>query len=402
MKRTNRGHFGMLILCGMLLAGCSQTEESQYAEDMQYKEGAQPEENYTFDFQGLQEAAEAPEWGNHIMNLKQNICGLVCPDGDGGTYYVNCGRDDYLYRLKNGESTLVLEQVVSSLNIWEGELYFVSHEDGDIRGMGNICKWNPDTREQEIIIEGAVQYFRMNGSGIYFVEGQFMEFENGYITSLLPKYYSFEGDCITEHSYGNGDVYGDFVMKTLVTDNKMVGYGLYHLKTEELIPVYQATEKQFLVNECIWGDSYYGIRNDEEEFVQINMQDGTVCKTGIEDIEAAWVKLKDYTELNGEIFLSLESEVLARWDKESQSLEPIEVETGNHQLLTLEEIEEGQYEEEIAYSYHELYTDGESLYALKHYIVHSEQALNDGLLLVQLKPQGDTFVEIALGDNEDE
>lgn len=384
MKKNKIYGLGTMLLCGVLLAGCGQ-------------------EKYIFDFQGLNAPAEAPEWGNHIMNLKQDISGLVCPDEENGvTYYVNCGRDDYLYRLEDGESTPVLSQVVSSLNIWDGELYFVLHEDGDIRGMGNICKWNPATGEQETVIEGLVRYFRMNESGIYFVEGQLEEFEGGYMISSLPKYYSFAEDCITEHSYGNWDAYGDYVMKTLVAENELAGVGLCNPDTEEVIPVYPGTNSNFLVSQCIFEDYYYGTRNDEEQFTWINLQDGTICKAGIDGIDAVWVKLKDYTELNGEIYLSVEDDRIARLDREKQCLEPITVQNRNNRFLSLEEIESGQYEEEIFYTYHELYTDGEALYALKHYIIDSEQALYDGLLLVQLKPEGDSFVEVALGDGQDE
>ena len=51
---------------------------------------------------------------------------------DGGTYYVNCGRDNFLYYLKDGKSSRMIEEIVSSLNLWKGELYFVLHVDGEI------------------------------------------------------------------------------------------------------------------------------------------------------------------------------------------------------------------------------------------------------------------------------
>lgn len=429
MKKKRMCSLWMVLLCGMLFVGCGQTPESKHSDAAQQEENptegsyhedvpqteetqqievsesqeALSENSYIFDFQGVNTTVEAPKWGNHVMNLKQSISGLVCPDEENGvTYYVNCGRDNYLYRLENGESTLVLSQVVSSLNIWEGELYFVLHEDGDIRGLGNICKWNPLTDEQETIIEGQIKHFRMNENGVYFVEGQLQEFEGGYIISLYPKFYSFEEDCVTEHPYGNGDFYGDYIMQRLVANNELEGVGLYHPDRSELIPVYPYTADNFRINECIFENYYYGVRNDEEQFTWINLQDGTINEVGTAGIDATWVKLKDYSELGGEIYLSLESDMLARLDQESHSLVPITIQTGQKQYLSLEEIEAGQYEEEIFYTYQELYTDGEALYALKHYIIDLEQPLPDGLLLVQLLPEGDSFVEVALGDGNDE
>lgn len=63
------------------------------------------------------------------------------------TYYVNYGRDNYIYAYRNEVSELIVEIPARDLYCREGELYFIAETDGQYQfsgfAQGNILKYNP-------------------------------------------------------------------------------------------------------------------------------------------------------------------------------------------------------------------------------------------------------------------
>lgn len=52
---------------------------------------------------------------------------MVCHDANNGTtYYVNYGNDNYIYELKDGISTLLIDMEAICLQLLNNELYFVA------------------------------------------------------------------------------------------------------------------------------------------------------------------------------------------------------------------------------------------------------------------------------------
>lgn len=415
-----------LMACSVLGTGCgNKTEEAEAVAQQQTvnieevtnvsetldapTEEEQVQDNiantYDFDFHGFQVNGQTPVWGNDPLNLKSTIPGLVCP-GEDVTYYVNCGRDNYLYELKAGESRLLLSEVVTSLNIWDDELYFVLHEDGDIRGAGKVCKYNLQTGNLATVLDVEASYCCVGENGIYYTEVELFSYNGTYISTEYLKYYAFEDGSIMEYAGERWNQYGDYYALPLISENQRVGIGFQNINTDELLPVYPQSNEVFLGAGSICDNRYCGIGNNGDEFVWIDLQDGKSHKIVL-PYSASYTWLYDYVKCNGEFYLSLgagnaQMEQIALVDFENASMKKMTVWTEAERTYELDEIEQGNYEEIIPYSYQELYSDGKNLFVLKHFIDRENESLWDGLLLVQLVEKDGGFEEVELGANGNE
>ncbi|MBP3595674.1 MAG: hypothetical protein J6J44_14225 [Lachnospiraceae bacterium] len=82
----------------------------------------------------------------------------VCKDPVYGiTYYVNYGRDNYIYAYRNETSELVVEIPARDLYCKEGELYFIAETDGQHQfsgfAQGNILKYNPVDGSVTVVVD---------------------------------------------------------------------------------------------------------------------------------------------------------------------------------------------------------------------------------------------------------
>ena len=83
---------------------------------------------------------------------------LVCKDPVYDiTYYVNYGRDNYIYAYRNGTSELAVEIPARDLFCKEGELYFIAQTDGQYQfsgfAQGNILKYNPKDGTVSVVVD---------------------------------------------------------------------------------------------------------------------------------------------------------------------------------------------------------------------------------------------------------
>lgn len=98
--------------------------------------------------------------GNMRCKMNEEYQVLVCKDPVYDiTYYVNYGRDYYIYAIRDGISELVVELPGRELFCKEGELYFIADTygiytfDTDTLASGNIIKYNPVNGSLAIVVD---------------------------------------------------------------------------------------------------------------------------------------------------------------------------------------------------------------------------------------------------------
>ena len=122
---------------------------------------------------------------------------IFCIDESTGVvYFVNQGKDYYLYRLKDGEVKLAVAMPVKQVYTYQGLVYFMieSYEKYELEGLhnGDIYCYTPTTGTVELVYEaGAIEKSKehrltVNENGIYF--SYFIETENkrNYYHYYLP------------------------------------------------------------------------------------------------------------------------------------------------------------------------------------------------------------------------
>lgn len=196
MKKT------ILLLCFLtsFMAGCSTKQndisepvynkinnetikEQKQKEDIVSEASEVVDENGDDDelggFKGIVSDVETPADDYLSINSKLNdYIRLVCPDIENNIiYYVNYGKDDYIYQLKDGASTLVLDRKTQFIQLWEDELYFFGFTD-DATSYSNIYKYNLTTKKVELLVETNPCWMYINSNGIYYAR---YNIEKGYI-----------------------------------------------------------------------------------------------------------------------------------------------------------------------------------------------------------------------------
>lgn len=117
-------------------------------------------------------------------NLEENIKmerlgnttkGLVCKDPVYDiTYYVNYGRDYYIYAYRNGETQLAAAIPAKDLYCREGELYFIADtfERYQFSGFaqGNILKYNPKDGTVAVVVDSCADRMMVYSDGICYMQ----------------------------------------------------------------------------------------------------------------------------------------------------------------------------------------------------------------------------------------
>lgn len=86
--------------------------------------------NYFMDFAGINSTYETPINGNLGINFKEHeSLSLVYPDPENDVvYFVNYGKDNYIYELKDGSATLLVDKKANFLQLWDNDLFFLCDE----------------------------------------------------------------------------------------------------------------------------------------------------------------------------------------------------------------------------------------------------------------------------------
>ncbi len=170
-----------------------QENESEKIQESVFKE--KKEEKITSKIitktEGLCEELEKVETDVQIYNQVNRMLGsvdvwlsneglsLFCVDESTGVvYFVNQGKDNFLYRMKDGEVKLAVAMPVKQIYPYQGSVYFMIYDYGkyELQGMqnGDIYCYTPATGAVELVyavgaIEGSVWHkLSVEESGIYF------------------------------------------------------------------------------------------------------------------------------------------------------------------------------------------------------------------------------------------
>lgn len=418
--------FLIMLVASFILVGCSSEEGIRASEDekevikssasldvenvwesvplQETQEIPTIESFNNVEFEGVKITQDTPAFGNNPLNLKSGFPGLVC-SGNGLIYYVNCGRDNNLYRTDGMKTEQILGEVVTSLNYWEQSLYFILHEDGNIRGMGPVCRYDLQEKQIEVLIDAVARYCCVTGDGIYYTQGTSYETDWGTVTGETLYFYDFADETSTELAGNRWNQYGNYSIRTVVREDGSFEEGLQNLDTEEFVPMFFENTNSFLIQEGIGDGVLYGIMNTQDSLVCLNLSNGEYCSIPVEQTDGGY--LCDYTMWNGKLYMSLASADAVRGkmavleeDRGSVKRIPTQSKMGNY---SMEDIQQGNYEEQSDYSYQELYVAEDQLFVLAHYTDSSRDSLEDGLLLLKLVEGENGFVEVEFEtDNSQE
>lgn len=318
-------------------------------------------ESDTYLIQGLKDEnlvvkGKNDDYINLSINIKEENYGLLCNDPVYNIlYYINLGVDNFIYRIKDGKSELVLELPAKRLFCMDGKLYFMleTYDTGTINGMvnGNIFCYDPVSGVAKKIIDVNAYKMFVYQDGIYYLDANTETKSSNGITSWNMYYYSF----LTKNSEKINakyisllkwkDYHLAFEVREVDEEEVYQLYGirekLYQATSMKLETLDQSksiklTDAQVSSNYSIAGDKlYYVYDNKSFNICDLETQE-------IKEIPLAKECDKDFIVLNnGMIYLD--------------SLICINPETGMQSIITPEN------EAEVLY---ELYTDGENLYGV--------------------------------------
>ena len=144
-----------------------ETKETQEKEESKNREEREPTSNVITKTDGLCEQLEKVETDATFYNIFNRMLGneiamgakrhsMFCLDETtGGVYFVNEGKDNFLYRMKDGEVALAVAMPMKQLYPYEGSVYFMVDDYGtyQLEGMktGDIYCYTPSTGAVELV-----------------------------------------------------------------------------------------------------------------------------------------------------------------------------------------------------------------------------------------------------------
>ncbi|MCH5273078.1 MAG: hypothetical protein J1E35_05335 [Lachnospiraceae bacterium] len=212
----------LLIVTLSLFVACKQTEESPDEwEKLEHLSSEIPASLNSGKV--LENLVAVGKDSLYYCNLEENMWGgdagqyqvLVCKDPVYDiTYYVNYGRDYYIYALRDGVSEFAAAVPAKDLFCRNGELYFIADSYGlyefDGFAQGNILKYNPADGSIEIVVEAAATGMRVYPDGIcYRCVGEPEEMAPGaemYTTLTESFYFSFAERTATPFEMGKNEI----------------------------------------------------------------------------------------------------------------------------------------------------------------------------------------------------
>lgn len=318
------------------------------------------------EFTGIESSYETPESGNLSINLKvnSNLC-LICPDSESDAiYYVNYGKDNYIYCLENGISTLIVEMKTTFLQYWNKELYFLSGNEeessSDLHPKHNIYKYNFDTKEVSLILDANAFWLNVNSTGIYYtVFDTEINFYKGYKLNF--------GSSIPQSTiYYHYLQYKDYILRR----THDLGITLLNINTLEDVSVYKPTVKLYTAS--IYEDFLYCVAADGLHCC--NLLTGEEKVFDVREGESG-ILISGFTRIEDDIFISYGSSLIYRVNMKDGILKKLCVDCG-----------------EGTYYIKELFTAGGKLFAVKEMLGTSKNTL------IQLEITDDLLIGRELGE----
>ena len=219
MKKHSYHCIGIsILLLGLAGCGIGMSKEEQNLPIINSSISSKEEQEKTENFVEILQKVNASKQTkyNQFHRMLSNEIGaresLFCIDGATGiSYFVNQGKDYYLYQLKDGKADLVVAMPVKEVFAYGGFVYFMIesydiYELTDIR-EGDIYCYNPSNGSVQLVheaglIENAQNHkLKVDENGIYFSYS--IEEEE---TSEMKYYYHLPFDdekYMTEEGWGN-------------------------------------------------------------------------------------------------------------------------------------------------------------------------------------------------------
>lgn len=212
MKSTKK----VIITAALLvMAGCSNsadrltsTEQSaETSEALPEIRAAAPVRQLTAGIEGIEK--QTVDAGNLSMNTKCGLCSEFLCAAEGEVFFTNFGDREYLYRVRENGSELVIEMSARCINYYGGRLYFLSSEGtaDSVDFSGKMCCIDPETGECELLCDEAATGLTVSGDGIFYTV---VVSKNGGGRVLESRVMGFEGDSRKCRSPEFG--YGDYLI----------------------------------------------------------------------------------------------------------------------------------------------------------------------------------------------
>lgn len=326
--------------------------------------------DYLSDFKGIKSDYKTPSCGNLSINFKNEskLC-LVCPDTENGiTYYVNYGKDNYIYQLKDKKNTLLVKKKANYLQIWNNELYFLQ-DSSEVDNTDSFCypqniyKYNLDTGELSLVLDVSANWLYVNAEGIFYTEVKINE-EN--LTELITGYHlAFDSDTPEKTGYTNFIPYKEYKL-IYGSSGELV---LHNTLTNQ---TYQMTSDYITNNQASISDNnFYYIHRGKLCSLNLNTSkkvDYDVLHLGdrVKDIPV----ISSYCELNGTMYVTV-------W---GSTLYMIDINRGTISEMNVN-----------GYGLLDLYTNGDKLFALAKYIPDLDE---------KDKKERTMMVELIVTENE--
>lgn len=175
----------MILSAALLLCGCadsSSTEQSDISVTQStatssipttiLEDTSEPTVEIT-EFSSIT-ATRDIRYGNSSDSLNGIVpTGFVCRGDDGELYFTDLGNTNHIFMQKNGVMTELMPRTGSCLNLWEGDLYFISNTDDPVGILipvtnycGDIWRYDLETGESELFYEGDVYSMMISEYGI--------------------------------------------------------------------------------------------------------------------------------------------------------------------------------------------------------------------------------------------
>lgn len=296
------------------------------------------------DFADLGEQTFVP--GNLTINTKLGFQSEFLCAADGEVFFTNFADHEYLYKITESGSELVIEKPAYNINYFDGKLYFLSSDSvsaDDIHFLGSIYCYDFKTGACEMLCDEEVHSLTVCAEGIYYFVLNAKE-SNGY--SYQSRMMSFDGNsqnCFYDPAFR----YGEY----LVMPDKIVDMtkeeNIAQPSFNDVIPF--SSEYANVVGSCIYGENLFFF-NADKDLVILNLRDGTtlsVLKNKIGELVGDdSASIGDYTVCGGKLYISDSSCKLVSVDLETmQATIKLVSECGGKII-------------------NRLYTDGENIYAL--------------------------------------
>ena len=305
-------------------------------------------------------------YGNLLQNFTgEMLPGIVCPDTENNIlYFTNLSDKETLCKLENGVVTELLPVTATSINLWDGYLYYICDSDNmtgipryknefRIYYAGDIYRYNIATGENEMLIKTDAYKLIVSDLGLDYIAGQDYYCEE--ITFGRDKHlYHADldgGNIVEDPRYPMidsffGMYYGEYRFET--TDGAIV---LRNTATNDISPLLSRSETFDYA--AVVGDMLYycpNFRNFSQDASGKNVLRNELCgidlATGEKFSSGAFGYMTDYAVIDGKAYVctGLNFSIFENGKTRSAMLELHGLNDGRHEIIGL-------------------YTDGERLYA---------------------------------------